>query len=134
MTLRLTHLRLFVSDVQACQSFYRDIFGLEVLWEDEDGHYVSFKTGEIVLALNRREALAEALADKAGPSPFSVKTQDPLGLIFAVDDVDAAYQELTNQGIAFVTEPTDRPQWGIRTAHLRDPDGNLIEINHPLHA
>jgi catechol 2,3-dioxygenase-like lactoylglutathione lyase family enzyme len=26
----------------------------------------------------------------------------------------------------------DRPEWGIRTAHFRDPDGNLIEINQPL--
>jgi len=32
----------------------------------------------------------------------------------------------------FETEPTDRSVWGIRTAHFRDPDGNLIEINHAL--
>lgn len=24
------------------------------------------------------------------------------------------------------------PDWGIRTAHLRDPDGHLIELDAPL--
>jgi catechol-2,3-dioxygenase len=27
-----------------------------------------------------------------------------------------------------VTEPKDMPDWGIRTFHLRDPDGNLVEV------
>jgi catechol 2,3-dioxygenase-like lactoylglutathione lyase family enzyme len=35
---KFTHIRLLVSDVQACLSFYRDVLGMEVLWADEDGH------------------------------------------------------------------------------------------------
>lgn len=53
---------------------------------------------------------------------------------FEVDDVDVAYQQLRDKGITFVTEPLDRPDWGIRTAHFRDPDGNLIEIYNNLDA
>jgi lactoylglutathione lyase len=129
---KLTHIRLLVSDVQACLSFYRDVLGFQVLWGDEDGHYVSFKTGDIVLALNSKRAMAEAIgsANKAARADG----QDPIALILAVDDVDAAYQELRAKGIAFVTLPVDRPHWGIRTAHFRDPDGNLIEINESLRA
>jgi hypothetical protein len=37
-------------------------------------------------------------------------------------------------GVAFETEPTAYPGFGIRAAHLRDPDGNLIEINELLPA
>jgi lactoylglutathione lyase len=129
---KFTHIRLLVSDVQACLSFYRDVLGIEVLWADEDGHYVSFKTGDIVLALNRKQAMAEVVgsANRAARAD----SQDPIALILAVDDVDVAYRELTAKGIAFVTQPMDRPHWGIRTAHFRDPDGNLIEINEPLRA
>jgi catechol-2,3-dioxygenase len=29
-------------------------------------------------------------------------------------------------------EPASHPEWGIRTAYLRDPDGNLIEINSQI--
>ena len=32
----------------------------------------------------------------------------------------------------FEREPTIYSSWGIRAAHLRDPDGNLIEINELL--
>ena len=129
---RLTHIRLLVSEMPACLSFYRDVLAMQVLWADEEGHYVSFKTGDIVLALNRKQAMAEVVGSRDRPA--RADRQDPMALILAVDDVDAAYQELTGQGIAFVTRPTDRPHWGIRTAHFRDPDGNLIEINSPLRA
>jgi lactoylglutathione lyase len=130
--IRLTHIRLLVSDVQACLSFYRDALEMQVLWADEDGHYVSFKTGDVVLALNTKQAIAEIV----GRSDRSARAdcQDPIVLILAVDDVDVAYQELTAKGVAFVTQPMDRVHWGIRTAHFRDPDGNLIEINEPLKA
>ena len=128
--LKLTHIRLLVSDVQAGQAFYRDVLGLDVLWADEDGHYASFKTGDVVLALNRKQAMAEAIGNAGEPS--RAEGPDPVALIFAVDDVDVAYRELIDRGVALVTRPLDRPHWGIRTAHFRDPDGNLIEINHPL--
>ena len=29
-------------------------------------------------------------------------------------------------------EPADGRDWGIRVAYVRDPDGNLIELNHPI--
>jgi lactoylglutathione lyase len=127
---KFTHVRLLVSDVQACLLFYRDALGLDVLWADEDGHYVSFKTGDIVLALNRKQAMAEVVGSTNRAA--RADSQDPIALILAVDDVDAAHQELMGKGITFVTQPMDRPHWGIRTAHFRDPDGNLIEINNPL--
>jgi hypothetical protein len=49
-----------------------------------------------------------------------------------VEDLDATVKKLRERGAQFVTEPKDQPNWGIRTAHLRDPDGNLIEINSPM--
>jgi lactoylglutathione lyase len=36
------------------------------------------------------------------------------------------------KGVSFLTEPKNRPDWGIRTAHFRDPAGNLLEIYSPL--
>jgi predicted enzyme related to lactoylglutathione lyase len=46
-----------------------------------------------------------------------------------VEDVDAACLELQKKGIAILVPPIDRPAWTIRTAHFKDPDGNIIEIN-----
>ena len=40
--------------------------------------------------------------------------------------------ERLGRGATFLTEPRDQPVAFIRTAHLRDPAGHLIEINSPL--
>ena len=83
------------------------------------------------LAIFDRQRMAEAL--ETTHKPKDVDCQDRVALIFEVKDVDATYNHLKKQGLKFVTKPTDRPAWGLRTSHLRDPDGNLIELytNHP---
>lgn len=48
---------------------------------------------------------------------------------FEVDDLDAAFDELRERGLEFEVPPRDLP-WG-RSAYLRDPAGNLIELNAP---
>ena len=39
---------------------------------------------------------------------------------------------VANLGRAFGSIGSYHPYWGIHTAHFRDLDGNLIEINQPL--
>ena len=53
-------------------------------------------------------------------------------LVFEAADLDSTVEALKARGVHFVAELQDRPDWGIRTAHLRDPEGNLIELNSPL--
>jgi catechol 2,3-dioxygenase-like lactoylglutathione lyase family enzyme len=131
-TFGFTHVRLLVSDLKACFRFYRDVLEFDVLWGDDEGSYASFKTDRTILALFKRQAMAEAIGSADKPS--HVDCQDRVALIFEVDDVDVAYQRLRDTGITFLTEPLDRPDWGIRAAHFRDPDGNLIEIYNNLDA
>ncbi len=54
-------------------------------------------------------------------------------LAAGVADVDAAYADLTAQGVTFVRPPTDQ-RWGLRTAHFADPEGTIWEINQAIHA
>jgi predicted enzyme related to lactoylglutathione lyase len=49
-----------------------------------------------------------------------------------VDDVDRTTEQLKSRGAQIVVEPMSHPEWGIRTLHLRDPDGNLIEVNSQM--
>jgi lactoylglutathione lyase len=53
-------------------------------------------------------------------------------LVFGTDDVDAAAERLRGLGVRLETGPLDRSEWGVRTLHLRDPDGHLIELNSLL--
>ncbi len=50
-------------------------------------------------------------------------------LAFTVEDVDQACRRLEEQGITIEVPPKDY-YWG-RSAYLRDPDGQLIELNNP---
>jgi lactoylglutathione lyase len=119
-----------VDDYATMFRFYRDTIELPVSWGDEGSGYASFGTGDYHIAIFERRDMARAIGSgftAPGPGP-----QDRAMLVFAVDDVDATYRLLLDRGVESVAVPQDRPDWGIRTAHLRDPEGNLIEINQPL--
>jgi catechol 2,3-dioxygenase-like lactoylglutathione lyase family enzyme len=130
MKLQLTHLRLLVSHYKDSFLFYRDLLRFDVDWGDENSGYAEFNTGYIKLGLFKKELMAEVLPNHAQPA--SVLSQDKIALIFAVDNVDEVYQQVKDNNVTVVTPPQDRPDWGIRTAHFRDPDGNLIEIYNNL--
>ncbi|MEH2161429.1 MAG: VOC family protein [Nostoc sp.] len=130
MKLQLTHLRLLVSNYKDSFLFYRDLLKFDVDWGDEDSGYAEFNTGYLKLGLFKKELMAEVVPRIEQPS--YIVNRDKIALIFAVDNVDEVYQQVKSQSAIVVTEPQDRSDWGIRTAHFRDPDGNLIEIYNNL--
>ena len=126
---KLTQVRLLVRKFADAFRFYKDVMGFGVRYGDEAGPYADFDARSILLALNSREIMADPLGLDV---PSNAPSQDAVALVFAVVDVDSAVHQLERRGANFLTRPTDRPDWGIRTAHLRDPDGNLIELNQEL--
>jgi lactoylglutathione lyase len=78
----------------------------------------------------RRDLMADAVG-RSGMAPRAA-VQDSFALVFRTDDVDAAAHRLRGLGVRLDTDPLDRPDWGVRTLHLRDPDGHLVELNSPL--
>ena len=121
---------LLVDDMPACVAFYRDVLGFTPAVLVEGDIYAEFDTGSVRISLYGREMLAGLIGTQDLPIP--TPGQDRLLVSIAVEDIDAAYRDLTAQGVTFVTPPTDRPVWALRTAHFRDPDGNLIEINQHI--
>jgi catechol 2,3-dioxygenase-like lactoylglutathione lyase family enzyme len=119
--LRLTHVRLLADDFGACFRFYRDALGLQAFFGTEDGPYADFRTGEASLALFARSGQAEEVDLRAAGDGSLV--------IMRVDDVGAAAERL---GEHIVSGPTDREDWGIRVLYVRDPAGNLLELNQHL--
>jgi catechol 2,3-dioxygenase-like lactoylglutathione lyase family enzyme len=130
--MRLAYVRLLVADFPAAFRFYRDVLGFKPLFGDENDVYTEFDGGGLTIALFRKDLMAEVVG--ATDQPATAESQDEMALIFAVENVDTACKELQARGVALVTEPQDRAVWGIRTAHFRDTDGNLIEIFNPIPA
>jgi catechol 2,3-dioxygenase-like lactoylglutathione lyase family enzyme len=123
--------RLLVVDFEACFRFYRDVMGLRVTWGEERDAYASFVSeGGASLSLFKREVQAKALG--TSNLPESAVAQDRMALIFTVNDLDTTVKRLKERNVVFITEPREHSEWGIRVVYLRDPDGNLIEINSPM--
>ncbi len=125
--MELSHLRLLVRDYAGCLRFWRDVVGLNIVFGDETGTYASFDTGAARLSIyvvSEMAAVVPLAAPSAGAPDRSLAQLD-------VADVDEAAAALRARGVA-VTEPTIQPEWGIRVAHFRDPEGNLFELAERL--
>jgi catechol 2,3-dioxygenase-like lactoylglutathione lyase family enzyme len=92
--------------------------------------YADFDIGSVTLALFDHPEMSKVLA--TAHLPLAAAAQDHVCLVFAVDEVAVACQQLIKQGISLTAEPSDHPDWGIHSGYLRGPDGNLIELYHPL--
>ncbi len=116
--------RLLVSDFPAAVRFWRDVMKLALSYSDEVG-YAYFMMGNVGLELMRRDSMMAALGESQS---VSNPTGRQITLNFKVDDVDAAFADLVSRGAKPIADPQDRPDWRARTAHLTDPDGNVIEL------
>jgi catechol 2,3-dioxygenase-like lactoylglutathione lyase family enzyme len=128
---KFNQVRLLVTNFDACFRFYRDVLHLPVGFGNEGDVYADFKLGgDLTLALFERQAMAQSVG--TADLPATVDSQDRVSLTFEVDDLEATVAHLQTHGVELVAEPTDRPAWGMRTAHFRDPGGNLLEFFVPL--
>ena len=117
---------LFVEDLDAAKVFYQRVFGLGVVFEDDDSAALRFEN--TLINLLRVDAAPELIA----PAAVGTAEAGPrLQVTVSVPDVDAACAELATLGVELLNGPLDRP-WGIRTASFRDPAGHLWEIAHQL--
>jgi catechol 2,3-dioxygenase-like lactoylglutathione lyase family enzyme len=148
------HPRLLVGRFADTFRFYDAVLpplvGATLTRGDESGPYASWDVGtEGVLTLLDRAAMAAVTGAAASPAapgagpepgpalepapghePAPAPTQDRAMLVSRVPDVAAGYDLCLLHGALPVAPPADRPEWGptMRTAHLRDPDGNLLEL------
>ncbi|MDA8130145.1 MAG: VOC family protein [Elusimicrobia bacterium] len=125
--MKLNNIRLMTNKFDETFSFYSKTLGFEVTWGAPGETYAHFKApGGGELSLFSRKAMAEALGTERLPA--AAAAQDGFALILEVPSVDGVFNELSAKGVKFLTTPEDRKDWGIRTAHLRDPEGNLLEL------
>jgi catechol 2,3-dioxygenase-like lactoylglutathione lyase family enzyme len=118
----ISAITFFVEDLEVMKHFYDKVFGLPLLFEDGDA--AMFKIGTTHIKLLKTTA-AEELYE-----PATVASRDAgqrFVLTLPVDDVDVTYAELATRGAKLLNGPVDRP-WGVRTASVSDPAGNIWEI------
>lgn len=117
----LTHF-ITVADVARSREFYADIFGGEVVL-DENPAMVKVANGWIIMNPG-----GGPTPDKPDVSLTTPTADGPVSsfLNVRVADIEKFYAEATAKGAEFLTEPLDRK--AELRCYLRDPDGYLIEI------
>lgn len=114
---KLSEVILFVEDMASQAAFYRDKLGLRVIHPQGAGdlsgqYWVSLDTGGCTLALHGggKRRLGE----------------DAPRLVFHVEDIDTAREELLRRGVPM--DPVRVIGPGVRVCDGRDPEGNKVSI------
>ncbi len=118
----ISAITLFIEDLDASKLFYQKVFGLPVVFEDQNSTVFSFGNTVVnLLTITEADELitpATVASRKAGARQV---------FTLEVDDVDATLAELTRRGVTLLNGPVDRP-WGVRTASFQDPAGYIWEL------
>ena len=109
---RLVEVAYFTDDVERMVSFYRALLGSDPVATSQN--MAIFMVDQTKIFIHKTY---EATGGELPPENHTT---------YAVRNVDAIYQALTEKGLAIETPPKDY-YWG-RSAYLRDPEGHLIEL------
>jgi catechol 2,3-dioxygenase-like lactoylglutathione lyase family enzyme len=142
MSTTLDHVGFTVSDLDRSLPFYRDLLGMEVLWERVyDEEYVRTLLGYPTVRLRcaflqipGSLAKVELLEYQNVPrDQVQLRRADPgnAHLALSVADLDAVCRQLKNAGVSFVSEPmvsTAGHYQGSKTVYVNDPDGISVQL------
>lgn len=128
MQLRYTYTRLNVANYEACKAFYQEVLGFTVSFEDPTDKYVELATGTTKITIFDRQHLRDFVG-LAEELTYSLHRAG-MALTFEVDDMEAALSTLKHHGIEMIQSPWYSSERGFVSACFRDPDGNLVELEH----
>jgi lactoylglutathione lyase len=117
-------INLYTRDIEAALRFYKDLLGLEETFRtptDGTPEHVEFRIGGFTLGLGSVEAARRVHG--VDPQPGA----PAMALVLWTDDVDRVFADLTAAGVPAVRAPHPSGN-NNRSALLRDPDGNLVEL------
>lgn len=121
--MKLKNILIVVNDIEKSKAFYRDLFGL---------HVVSENDGNVILTegLVLQEASIWKITFGKDTLPYSNASL----LYFEEIDLDGFYEKLLayEPAVTIATPLTEFP-WGSKMLRIYDYDGNLIEIRTPAH-
>jgi predicted enzyme related to lactoylglutathione lyase len=120
---------LAVSDLERSLAFYRDTLGLEVDAIYDEPPYATLIAAGARLSLAEQGHPAEDRPGVTMTAPGDASRANVV-IVLEVEDAWAVHQELGGRGTQFLAEPFE-PPWGGCRFFCVDPDGYLVEIEHP---
>jgi catechol 2,3-dioxygenase-like lactoylglutathione lyase family enzyme len=108
--MKISHLSLGVTDLNASEVFYRDVLGLPT---ERDGEDVRIEWADFLFMLSER--------------PPTDRSKFHFGFrVAAASEVDAWAERLRSNGVQIISGPADDN--GVRQLFFLDPDQYVLEI------
>ncbi|MFP4344782.1 MAG: VOC family protein [Anaerolineales bacterium] len=139
------HTCITVRDLERSIAFYRDLLGLELVLTEESerssddrSDNLGVSNAKVKLAILRTgEARIELIEYVTAQGRDFDRRNNDVGathIAFQVDDIEAAYRSLLDQGVRFTAPPTTipaGPMKGWKWTYFFDPDGVSLELIQP---
>lgn len=116
--MRLKNVLIVVNDMEKAIAFYKKLFGLEVILEN-DGNVI----------MTEGLVLQDAKVWKSFLGKDVIPQNNACELYFEESDIEGFIEKLENYGepIEYVNKPMTH-SWGQKVVWFYDLDGNLIEV------
>ena len=120
--MKLKNVLIVVKDIERSRRFYRDLFGLEMIL-DNDGNMIL--TEGLVLQEEKywRAFLVKEIIPENNSCELYFEEADIDGFI---DKLESCYPE-----VKYINRLMTH-SWGQKVIRFYDPDGNLIEVGTPM--
>jgi predicted enzyme related to lactoylglutathione lyase len=111
---------ILTPDIDRAHRFYTELFGARLVQRVPD------EGPPFYLGLAIDDGIVGLVADEA------VDLDSPTRVLVSIDvaDVDTTLRQVEGLGGIVLGPPTDMP-WRQRVAHIRDPDGNAVNLTGP---
>ena len=116
---------LYVDDLAAAESFYREVLGLE-LHSRQEGRHVFFRCGTTMVLLFEPHATDD---DDESVPPHGCDGPGHLCFAVAKEELQAWRDQLGRHGVA-IEQEVEWPHGG-HSIYFRDPAGNSLELATP---
>lgn len=114
---------LYVKDLERMKQFYGQLLRFQPSNDDSTGVWAVFQNGGVQFALHAVPShIAASIEITSPPEP---RENDPVKLIFEVEDVEAERERLDSIGIRTLRRPWQ--QTG-KAFDAIDPEGNILQI------
>lgn len=120
--MKLKNILIVVNDMDRAIRFYKEIFGLQVIL-DQDGNVIMSEGLVLQDAKIWKQFLDKDLIPKNNTTELYFEEPDIEGFVKRLEESDFE--------IEFVNELMTH-SWGQRVVRFYDPDGNLIEVGTPV--
>ena len=120
--MKLKNVLIVVNDIEKSKAFYKDIFGLDVVL-DNDGNVI----------LTEGLVLQDAAIWKSFLGKDIIPMNNAAELYFEESDIEGFVKKLEEYRppIQYVNRFMEH-SWGQKVIQFYDPDGNLIEVGTPM--